>query len=233
MELAAARGQRRVEHYSFEPWVKTMSSLRKTLTGCIVSLLLLSSGAAIAGPLHDAARTGDATLIQVLFDAGADVNERDAAGQTPLMSAAHASNLRTMDRLLMLGADTTARDHDGLLALHWAAFAGDPNSVAMLLGGIKYRSGDIAGIDDAQNRFGVTPLILAAEMNHPRLVAALIFLGADLEITDLHGQTALTGAADEGNEEIIHLLLRGGAACQDMDPNWFAECTARKSAMAR
>ncbi len=199
----------------------------------MASLLFLSSGAAIAGPLHDAARTGDPALIQVLFDAGADVNERDAAGQTPLMSAAHAANSRTLDRLLMLGADTTARDNDGLLALHWAAFGGDPASVAVVLGGIKHHRGEMATIDDAQNRFGVTPLILAAELNHPRLVASLIFLGANLEVTDLHGHTALTGAADEGNEEIIDLLLRGGAACQDIDPIWFAECTERKSAIAR
>lgn len=229
--MTAARGQRPVEHYSFEPWGKTMSSLRRTLTGCIASLFFLSSGAAMAGPLHDAARTGDAALIQVLFDAGADVNERDAAGETPLMSAAHAANVRTTDRLLMLGADTAARDNDGLLALHWAAFSGDPATVAMLLGGIKH-SGSWATIDDAQNRFGVTPLMLAAELNHPGLVASLIFLGADLEVADLDGHTALTGAADEGNEEIIRLLLKGGAACQSIDPVWFAECTKLKSAIA-
>lgn len=210
---------------------ETMSSLRRTLTGCIAPLLFLSSGVAIAGPLHDAARTGDAALIQVLFDAGADVNERDAAGATPLMSAAHAANSRTLDRLLMLGADATTRDQDGLLALHWAAFAGDPDSVAALLGGIKH-SGGWAAIDDAQNRFGVTPLMLAAELNHPGLVASLIFLGADLEIADLDGHTALTGAAEEGNEEVAYLLLRGGAACQAADPIWFAECTERKSTMA-
>jgi ankyrin repeat protein len=210
-----------------------MSSLRKTLAGCIASLLFLSSSAAIAGPLHDAARTGDPALIQVLFDAGADVNERDAAGQTPLMSAAHAANSRTLDRLLMLGADATARDNAGLLALHWAAFGGDPDSLALLFGGIKNHSGDMAAIDDAQNRFGVTPLMLAAELNHPRLVASLIFLGANLEVADANGHTALTAASDEGNEEIIYLLLRGGAACQTMKPIWFAECTERKSAMAR
>lgn len=210
-----------------------MSSLPRTIPFLVAFSAAFWCGAAIAGPLHDAARTGDAALIQVLFDAGADVNERDAAGQTPLMSSALAANQRTLDRLLMLGADATARDNDGLLALHWAAFAGDPNAVARLLGGVKHRSGVIAGIDDAQNRFGVTPLILAAEMNHADLVASLIFLGADLEITDLHGHTALTGAADEGNEQIVYLLLRGGAACQTIDPIWFAECTERKSAMAR
>lgn len=209
-----------------------MSSLRRTLTGCVASLFFLSSSAAIAGPLHDAARTGDAALIQVLFDAGADVNERDAAGETPLMSAAHAANWRTTDRLLMLGADTTARDNDGLLALHWAAFSGDSATFARLIGGIKHRRDEVEIIDDANNRFGVTPLILAAEMNHPGLVASLTFLGADMEIADLDGHTALTGAADEGNEEIIRILLKGGAACQSIDPVWFAECTKLKSVIA-
>lgn len=172
-------------------------------------------------------------MIQVLFDAGADVNALDAAGETPLMSAARASNSRTMDRLLMLGADATARDGDGLLALHWAAFAGAPQTVAMLLGGIKHRDGGGEMIDDAQNRFGVTPLILAAELNHGGVVASLVTFGANLEIADIHGHTALTRAAMEGNDEIIRILLKGGAACQVIDPVWYAECTKYKSAIGR
>ncbi len=208
-----------------------MGSLPKTLAGCIALLFVLTSGAAFAGPLHDAARTGDAALIQVLFDAGADLDERDSAGETPLMLSAFAANWRTLDRLVMLGADVTARDNDGLLAIHWAVFAGAPIAVARLLGGKSPPDAALAMMDDARNTLGVTPLMLAAQLNHPRLVASLIFSGADLEIVDRHGQTALTAAADEGNDEIVYLLLKGGAACQATDPVWFDECTKRKSAL--
>jgi ankyrin repeat protein len=210
-----------------------MSLLPRTMSFFIAFSAVLSCGAAIAGPLHDAARTGDPALIQVLFEAGADVNGLDEAGETPLMSAARASNLRTMDRLLILGADASARDGDGLLALHWAAFTGDPQSVARLLGWVKNRGDVSETIDDAQNRFGVTPLILAAELNHGGVVASLVTFGADLEIADVHGRTALTLAAVEGNDEIIRILLRGGAACQTTDPVWYAECTKYKSAIGR
>jgi uncharacterized protein len=209
-----------------------MSLLRMTLAVLAVALGL-AVGGAVAAPLHDAAETGDARLIQVLYDAGADVDVRDAEGRTPLMLAAHAKNAGTLDRLLMLGADAKARDNDGLLALHWAALAGNVGAAAVLLEvKANHYARAMASIDDAENDFGATPLILAAERHHGGLVAWLITYGADADIVDAEGYTALTSAALDGDDEIVRILIRGGATCQDIDPAWFAECTSYKLALA-
>jgi ankyrin repeat protein len=208
-----------------------MSLLQKTVGGIAIALGL--AGGAVAAPLHDAAERGDASLIQVLYEAGADVNVRDAEGRTPLMRAAYANNGKTLDRLLMLGADPKARDNDGLLALHWAALAGNAGAAAVLLR-VKANqfAGAIASIDDAENEFGATPLILAAGQHDGGLVAWLIAYGADPDIVDAEGYTALTSAALDGDDEIVRILIRGGATCQDIDSAWFAECTSYKTALA-
>ncbi len=63
------------------------------------------------------------------------------------------------------------------------------------------------------------------------MLAYLIVAGADLEITERHGYTALTRAGYHGHDEVIALLLRAGAACQEIDPLWLKDCTARKAAL--
>src|SRR5712691_9041518 len=61
--------------------------------------------AALAGP-----QPGIATL---LIAAGADVNARQQAGNTPLHETAHAGLVELAHLLLDHGADPTARDDDG------------------------------------------------------------------------------------------------------------------------
>lgn len=205
-----------------------MSGL-KTMAVAIV--FALTPGLAFAGPLHDAARAGDKAAIQKLLDAGANINELDETGETALMAAALAGKdlWATIDYLLVRGADHTIRNDRGMTVLHAAAFSGDIGGVAYFVG-----EGPLnvpIDINDHDNKFGVTPLIVAAEENHGNVVAQLITLGADMEITERHGYTALTRAAYKGHEQIINILLRSGAVCQEIDPMWHADCEKRKAAM--
>ena len=195
--------------------------------------LMAATGAALAGPLHDAARAGDEIAIQKLLDAGADINERDESGATPLIAAALASGedeeaLETIDYLLQRRADHTLRDNRGMTVLHAAAFAGDAESVAYFVGsdGPGYWPIDI---DDHDNEQGATPLMVAAEQNRGNVVAYLVLGGADKEITDKEGRTALTRAAQSGHDGIVRILLRSGAKCQPADPDWLAACTALRT----
>ncbi|TIR63397.1 MAG: ankyrin repeat domain-containing protein, partial [Mesorhizobium sp.] len=59
------------------------------LVACI-SGLGIAGGAATAGPLHNAAREGDAGQVAALLAQGADVNDRDESRETPLIDAALA-----------------------------------------------------------------------------------------------------------------------------------------------
>jgi uncharacterized protein len=180
----------------------TMSLLQKTMAGCVALALSLAAGAALAGPLHDAARAGDEVAIQKLLDAGVDINERDESGETALIAAALGAGvdleaLETLDYLLQRNADHTIRNDRGMTVLHAAAFAGDAESVAYFVGTDAPWLSPI-DINDQDNKFGVTPLIVAAEENHGNVVAYLFFWGADLEITERHGYTALTAPGTTG-----------------------------------
>ena len=61
--------------------------------------------------LHAAARhSPTAEIIDVLIDAGADVNARDRSQRTPLHVAAFAANVRTARRLIERGSDLSLID---------------------------------------------------------------------------------------------------------------------------
>lgn len=191
----------------------------------------LWAGAAVASPLHDAARAGDRDLIAQLLKGGADINEQDETGETALFTGALAGHTKVVDMLMVFGADVTIRNDRGMTAVHAAAFSGEPESVSIMVGDGKFSAR--IDVDDHDNKFGVTPLIIAVEEGHGALVAHLIGLGADKEIAERHGYTALTRASYKGHDQIVTILLRSGALCQEIDPAWKVECDKRKAALSQ
>jgi hypothetical protein len=59
--------------------------------------------------LHDACRRGRVEIIDLLIQAGADLDVRNAIGQTPLMEAARYGELPAVQRLVAAGADLNLR----------------------------------------------------------------------------------------------------------------------------
>ena len=91
--------------------------------------LLLETGAdvnAIADnssrvqPLHSAVAGADFLIVQMLIDAGADVNARQNQGFTPLMGAAANGHMEILDILVRSGADLGLQSDEGKTALHFA-----------------------------------------------------------------------------------------------------------------
>ena len=189
-----------------------------------VTTALMAPTCASAAAIHDAARRGDIAAVMQMLDGGTDIEDRDDTSETPLLAAALGGHSRLVVNLLMRGADAKARNDRGMTVLHAAAFAGDIEAVKWLIS---------AGADPeaADNKFGVTPFIVAAEEDHLEVVSYFIGLGAKLEITERHGYTALSRAGYQGHEEVIALLLKAGAACQEADPLWLKDCTAHKTAL--
>ncbi|KAG2487525.1 hypothetical protein HYH03_013806 [Edaphochlamys debaryana] len=66
------------------------------------------------------------------------------------------------------------------------------------------------GVDSARDD-GTTPLILAAERGHTRVVRLLLEAGADMNAATEGGDTALSLAAAEGHTEVVRLLAEAGA----------------------
>jgi len=92
---------------------------------------------------------------------------------------------------------TAASDPDGTTPLHWAVRANDLAAAQRLL--------QAGANPDATNRYGVTPLSLAAENASAPMTQALLKAGA--HPTD----AILMTAARTGNAEIVTMLLARGA----------------------
>ncbi len=170
-------------------------------------LFLESSGLALAGPLHDAARSGDLAKARALIGEGALIDARSARGETPLILAILAGNEAIAELLIEHGAAVDARNTGGFTPLHAAAYAGDRAMAELLI----ERGADV---NDARNKAGVTPLFPAIEEDHPAVAELLIARGADLRPQERHGYTALTRALFKGNQDVVSLLRAEGAECQ-------------------
>ena len=205
--------------------------MRLAFSLCLASGLALSAAPVFAGPLHDAARAGDGALLAQLLRDGANIDEEDETGETALFAGALAAEPKIVDQLLVAGADAAITNDRGMSALHAAAFSGDAETVHILLGEA-YASKRV-DVNDADNKLGVTPLIVAAEENQGHIVAYLVTAGADKEIAERHGYTALTRAAYHGHDQIVTILLRSGAQCQEIDPAWKVECDKLKAELGK
>ncbi|TIQ75095.1 MAG: ankyrin repeat domain-containing protein, partial [Mesorhizobium sp.] len=93
----------------------------------------LAAGAVTAGPLHDAAREGDAAKVGELLAQGEDVNSRDESRETALIDAALAGKVEVATVLIEAKADVDARNDRGFSALHAAAYSGSLEIAELLL----------------------------------------------------------------------------------------------------
>ncbi|KAG2501289.1 hypothetical protein HYH03_001089 [Edaphochlamys debaryana] len=83
--------------------------------------------------LHRAACNRDATLIErLVVGEGADVNEVEAAGNTPLHNAAWEGWEEGVALLLRLGAKVNASNNAGDRPWHWAKAMGHEGVMALL-----------------------------------------------------------------------------------------------------
>ncbi|XP_070570370.1 serine/threonine-protein phosphatase 6 regulatory ankyrin repeat subunit B-like isoform X2 [Ptychodera flava] len=167
-------------------------------------------------PIHEAAERGDAAVIQVLLDNGADVNIKTPEwGYTALHRAAQYAHNEALDVLLRNNADTEARDFKhGVTALHLAAVADHTETVDLL-----YKHDAFL---DAQDKLGYSPLHRAAGNGHIRTVKLLLKHGADVEvINSIHEHTPLHVAIIHNHEEVAEELIKYHARidAQNLDGN--------------
>lgn len=154
-----------------------------TVSECLNAGADVSARAEITGntPLMFAsAISKNPAVLEVLLEAGADVNARDAGGKTPLFLAVSLNSMpEVVTFLLNAGANVNARNQQGNTPLHGKPFGrnvpyffNNTSALSVLLD---------AGADiNATNEDGWTPLHTAAEASdNPALVTALLDAGAD------------------------------------------------------
>ena len=169
--------------------------------------LFFSFSSALAGALHDDARTGDIQRLKLALDQGANLEARDRTGETPLYSAAVAGQSDTVEMLIKRGADVQARNGKGLTLLHVAAYGGQIDLATLLI-----NSG--ADVNDSKNRFNTTPLHLAAEENQLSMVELLLAQGAKVDAEEMNGYAPITQAGWREHWEVVNALKKAGAPCQ-------------------
>lgn len=176
-------------------------------------------------PLQLAAENGDVAVMRALLAAGADANAVLPEGETVLMTAARTGVAEALTLLLEHGAAVDARERwYGESALIWATAENHADAVRVLVthgADVDSRS-TLRELDARQRRNGQsilplgswTPLMYAAREDARAAAAALVASGADLNLADPDGATALTIAIINAHYELAVQLLEAGA-----DPN--------------
>ena len=161
----------------------------------------------MAPALAAAIRDADAQAVGKLIEAGADVNARDAEGNTPLILASFYAGPRCVELLLEKGADPNAANRSGVTALIRAAT--DYEKTRLLID-----AGAKVGVRTAD--LGNTPLILAARRaGNSRTVRLLLERGAGAAERDEAGISPIMAGAASGDLETVRLLLDAGAKAGD------------------
>ncbi|XP_073228584.1 ankyrin repeat domain-containing protein 16-like [Porites lutea] len=147
-------------------------------------------------------------ILRCLIENGADVNGVNKVKHTPLMIAAKRGHINALTLLIKHGADVDLQDSDGYKALHHAVYGSDVSSeiLSCLIG--------IGADVNARTNNGVTPLMIAAEKGHINAVTSLVKCGANVDLQDKDGQTALHHAMQSPQAsicEVLSCLIKDGA----------------------
>lgn len=127
-----------------------------------------------------------------------------------LFKACESGNREAVQAMVDGGADVNASWCGGRL-IHVAAKHGNSEMVGLLIG--------LGASVDGKDRLGNTALFLAVVSREWRAVQRLLEAGADAQIHEPNAQGLLPFhiAVEHGDFEIVELLLRKGADCQQRD----------------
>jgi ankyrin repeat protein len=164
-------------------------------------------GEPIAADLVTAIRNGDVPSVRKLIEDGADVNARDAEGNTPLLMASFYAGPDCVDLLIEKGADVNAANRADVTPLIRAATSYEKARLLVAAGAkVRVRTTDL----------GNTPLLLAARRaGNSRTVQMLLECGADATERNDAGVGPVLAATAGGDIETVRLLLDAGAKADD------------------
>ncbi|MDC0065776.1 ankyrin repeat domain-containing protein, partial [Verrucomicrobia bacterium] len=148
------------------------------------------------------------TIVKILIENGADINDKDKNGVTPL---SFALTKEIAELLIDKGADINAKCDDGDTPLHSAAYNGRKEIAELLID----KGADI----NAKGTIGWTPLHLAVQQGRKEVVELLIAKGADVNAKMKNGITPLDWAVDKDYTEIAYLLSTHGGTTSDIKYN--------------
>lgn len=162
---------------------------------------LIAANADVNAELHGgstalslAVARSSAVAVDILLEAKADPDP-----DQPLLNAVCSGRNDIVRKLLEAGAKIDLHDSYGNGLLHQAAMQGTEETVTLLM-----EKG--AKIDQRDRRHGFTPLQSAVYYNRQQMVEFLLEQGADAQIKNNNGHTALQIARERSNTAIAYLL---------------------------
>jgi ankyrin repeat protein len=175
-------------------------------------------------PLSLAATNGNGAMVQALIKAGADPNAALPDGETVLMTAARAGDAASVRALIVAGAAVNAREKtQGQTAVTWAAMENNGEAVRVLAEGGADLNATSTTLQFPEFKWitsgmvstslphgGWTPLMYAARQNAPAAARALLESGADPNLTDPEGSTALMLAIVNAHFDLAAMLIEKG-----------------------
>ncbi|XP_078339610.1 uncharacterized protein LOC144627219 [Crassostrea virginica] len=147
-------------------------------------------------PLHEASKAGHVDVVELLIKGGADCNKSDKDGRTPILRASEGGHVDVVDLLIKCGADCNQSDKDGRSPLHAASEAGH--------GQLKKKTHFFRFVTPRFFRF-------VTKREYESSVRALIRSGADINQTDINGESPLFAAMKYKQQTIAELLFEHGA----------------------
>ena len=172
--------------------------------------------------------SGDIAEIEAVIRNGQDLEQENESGWTPLFMAIRRGDPDVVRLLLRASAKPGHRANGDMTTLHCAMIApakGRPLEKTLEI--VNLLLLEDMSLANARNRDGTTPLHIAALLysdreirnqiqqgdlkNIPRLLEVLFSVGADPNIKNKEGNTALHEATLGEDEEVALLLIQSGA----------------------
>lgn len=161
-------------------------------------------------PLADAVRFGNLSAAKLLAERGGFDERLDGEGLTLFLQAIKRDKADIARALARAGANVCARSPAGESALYIAISSRNRNSALFLLD-LPEMAREINAPLQLENEASRSFLQMCAVRKDETVIKKLLALGANPNIRDSEGWTALGRVTEDADDEVAALLLAGGA----------------------
>jgi len=151
-------------------------------------------------PLIIASNLGYLSIVKLLVQYNADINQQDSLGFTPLMFAAKEGHREIVKYLLELNADIKLKELSGKTALKLAVDEKHSKMVELFATQTK----------SSKKKIDLEALVFAVEKRNIELVKSMLDSSGKLNLKNRHGANALIKAVSLDQIEIVELLIKAG-----------------------
>ncbi|XP_070579659.1 transient receptor potential cation channel subfamily A member 1-like [Ptychodera flava] len=151
-------------------------------------------------------------ILEKVYGGCTLIENKDKNEQTPSHVAVETGNIKILNLLIKGNASISIRDYNEQAPIHLAAKKGRFECIEALA------VVDVRHINDDDGD-GCTPLLLASQAGHLKVVNHLLKVGADIGSRDENRRTALALAAAGGHVDVVATLLKNHADIDATDKN--------------